>query len=53
MVLHGHVKRCKNVIITWGGWGFYNVLGDRPTKWPIEKKKSKHAPRHLINRDLQ
>jgi len=36
-----------------GGWGFYNVFGDRPTKWPIEKTKSKHAPRQIINKDLQ
>jgi hypothetical protein len=53
MVLHGHVKQCKNVNLTWGGWGFYDVFGDRPTKLPIEKTKSKHAPRQLINKDLQ
>jgi hypothetical protein len=29
-------------------------FGDRPTKWPIEKKsKSKHALKQLINKDLQ
>ncbi len=53
MVLHGHLKQCKNVIFTWGGCGFYNVFGDQPTKWPIKKTKSKHAPKQLINKDLQ
>jgi len=27
-----------------GEGGFYNGFGDRPSKWPIAKKISKHAP---------
>ncbi len=27
------------MIFTWGGMGFQNVFGDRPTKWPIAKKQ--------------
>jgi hypothetical protein len=42
--LHGHVKQCNFFLLLLKEWGFHNVFGDRPTKWPIAKKPSKHSP---------
>jgi hypothetical protein len=45
MVLCECVKQCKICDLYLGRWGrFHNVLGDRPTKWPIAKKET---PKHL------
>jgi hypothetical protein len=45
MILHGYVRKCKYKKL-YKMWflleegRFYNVFDDKPSKWPIAKKKN-------------
>jgi hypothetical protein len=38
MILHAYIKQCKKCDFYLERGAFYNVVGDRVTKWSIAKK---------------